>query len=283
MKQHPQFCTITPTAYLPKFARANGSDFHLLLAHLIDPNSSHYDPGYASFYKESKYSNETYICDNGAFELNQSYAPDRLITIGKSVGADVLVLPDYPGQPSDVTITAAKKYIPQFKDAGFKTFYVPQSAPGDWGGWLRSFEWALFNPEIDMIGMSILAHPIALPHIPKSYVRVVAADRIATWLTQDTERAEAFYYKHIHWLGLLNPGLELPALLGMGLVDTLDSSNPVWFGHCGIPYNQFSESLTPVDKKYVPEVDFSVHPVKDDSIISHNLAIIDEIFRSYQK
>jgi hypothetical protein len=283
MKHNPQFCTIAPTAYLSKYARHNKSDFHLLLAHLIDPQSVYYDPEYVEFYKNSKLPNETYIADNGAFELGIPYNPDRLIQIGRDVRADILVLPDYPGQSANITIDAAKKYIPVFRAAGFKTFYVPQSAPGDWDGWLRSFEWALFNTDIDVIGMSILAHPIAIPNIPKSYVRVVAADRISNWLRQDAKRTAAFYHKHIHWLGLLNPGLELPALLGMGLVDTLDSSNPVWLGHCGLPYNQFTESWAPVEKKYVPEVNFQTHTNKDTSIIDHNLSIISNTFNHYQK
>jgi len=282
MKQ-PQFCTIAPTAYLPQYARFTGSPYHLILAHLLDPASKFYDAGYTEFYQSTKLPGETYIMDNGCFEMLTPYSPDRLVEVGRSVNADILVLPDYPWKPWQQTRDAAIELIPQFQEAGFRSFYVPQSETGDWNGWMESFEWALFNPDIDVIGMSILAHPIALPHIPKGYVRVVAADRVRTWLNADPTRAAAFAEKHIHWLGMLSPGLELPPLLAMEMVDTLDSSNPVWFGHCGLPYDMFTESWIPVSKQYVPEVDFGVHENKRArDVIAHNLAMIGETFRNAQ-
>ena len=282
MPKSPSFCTIAPTSYLPTYARYTGSKFHLLLAHLLHSDSKWFDQKYLDFYKSTKQPDETYIMDNGAFELGQSYDPDKLITIGKEVGADVLVLPDYPWQNFMITIDAAKEHIPQFKENGFRTFFVPQSEPGDWWGWMRGFEWALFNPDIDVIGMSILAHPIALPDYPKGYARVVAADRIRQWLDADPARSAAYQAKHIHWLGLLSPGLELDPLLKMGMVDTLDSSSPVHFGHCGIAYNTFNESWG-IDKQYVPEVDFSAHMNKRASVlIEHNLTVLSNKFKQYQ-
>ena len=277
----PYFCTIAPTSYLEQYARFNNSPYHLLLAHLMHSESSFYDEEYLKFYKATKLPHETYIMDNGAFELGKSYDPDKLVDIGKMACADVLVLPDYPGQYWKTTVNSAVDFIPQFKESGFKTFFVPQSSPGDWNGWMKGFEWALFNPDIDVIGMSILAHPIALPDFPKYYVRVVAGDRIKTWLDADPARAEAFASKHIHWLGLLSPGLEVAPLLKMDLVNTLDSSGPVWFGHCGIPYNQFGESWSSVDKRFVPEVDFGCHKNKHaGSIIENNLKMLESVFSS---
>ena len=280
----PSFCTITPTAYLPDYARYTGSKYHLLLAHMLDPVSKDFDKQYLEFYQSTKLQDEIYIMDNGCFEtLGVPYAPDRLVQIGKEVGADVLVLPDYPWKNYQVTIDAATEHIPQFKESGFRTFFVPQSEAGDWNGWMRSFEWALFNPDIDVIGMSILAHPIALPTYPKGYARVVAADRIRQYLDADPSRAAAYEAKHIHWLGLLSPGLELDPLLKMGMVDTLDSSSPVWYGHCGLAYNTFHESWA-IDKQYVPEVDFDAHINKRAKpLIEHNLTIINNKFKQYQK
>lgn len=281
-KTKPEFCTIAPTNYLNKYARFNGSKFHLLLAHIADPQSTYYDKQYADFYRDTKQPGETYIIDNGAFELGESYDPERLIETAKSVGADIAVLPDYPGQPFQKTIDAANTYIPMFKTAGLKTFFVPQSEPGDWDGWVRSFAWGLNQSDIDVIGMSILAHPIALPVYPKGYVRVVAADRIKQLLSSNPQLAKQYSEKHIHWLGLLSPGLEVEPLLAMGLVDTLDSSGPVWYGHCGIQYNQFGESWAAVEKKYVPEVDFSAHVNKNaHRVIEHNLRILQNVFDKY--
>lgn len=279
----PSFCTITPTSYLPEYARYTGSKYHLLLAHLLHTKSAYFDEEYLNFYRTTKLPDETYMMDCGAFELGQSYDPSALVSIGQSVGADVLVLPDYPGLNHQITMDAAESFIPSFKSHGFKTFFVPQSLPGDWKGWMTAFEWALFNPQIDVIGMSILAHPIALPDYPKGYARVVAADRIRQWLDADASRAAAYDAKHIHWLGLLSPGLELDPLLKMGMVDTLDSSGPVHFGHCGIGYNTFNESWA-IDKQYVPEVDFGAHVNKRAKpLVEHNLDIIQAKFAQYQR
>jgi len=283
MSKSPSFCTITPTSYLSEYARYTGSKFHLLLAHLLDPQSVDYDADYRNFYIDTKQPGETYIMDNGCFEKLSPYSPERLIGIGREVGADILVLPDYPWKNWKVTRDAAIEFIPQFKEYHFKTFFVPQSETGDWGGWLAAFEWALFNPDIDVIGMSILAHPIALPNYPKGYARVVAADRIRMWLDADVSRLAAYDAKHIHWLGLLSPGLELDPLLKMGMVDTLDSSSPVWHGHCGIAYDKFGESWA-IDKQYVPEVDFGAHINKRAKpIVEHNLTMLNNKFKQYQK
>ena len=61
-KEDPQFCIITPTAYLHRYA--SQSSMHLVLAHLVDM-----DEEYANFYAER---GEFKIMDNGAFELGQS-------------------------------------------------------------------------------------------------------------------------------------------------------------------------------------------------------------------
>lgn len=251
----PSFCTIAPSCYLSKYARYLDSTHHLLLAHLIDEQSTHFNREYRDFYRSTKQPGEVYIMDNGAFELGRSYDPDRLIELGHQIGADVIVLPDYPFEHWTVTRDAAEHYIPLFKQQGFKTFYVPQSETGKWDDWYKGFLYALQNPNIDVIGMSILGIPNALPQYPKGYVRVIAADRILNTMTD--EDAKLFEAKHIHWLGLLSPGLEIPGLLKLGVVDTLDSSNPVWFGHCGHVYQETIETWIPVEKKYVPDVDFA--------------------------
>lgn len=276
----PSFCTIAPSSYLTKYARYLGSNYHLLLAHLIDEKSSHFNREYRDFYKNTKQPGEVYIMDNGAFELGRSYEPTRLIELGKQVNADILVLPDYPFQNWQVTRDAAEEYIPLFKQEGFKTFYVPQSETGKWDDWYTGFIHALEHTEIDVIGMSILGIPNALPNLPKGYVRVVAADRIVRDMT--VEQAQKFEEKHIHWLGLLSPGLELPGLLSLNVVDTLDSSNPVWFGHCGHQYQTTCETWTPVEKLWVPEVDFGTKANKHaDSIIQTNLDRIGQVFNSF--
>ncbi len=96
----PQFCIITPTKYL---FYAEQSDMHIVLAHLVDT-----DEEYAKFYAKN---NDYKIMDNGAFELGESYAPDKLVELAQKCKADAIVLPDYPGKKAEKTIEAAEEQI----------------------------------------------------------------------------------------------------------------------------------------------------------------------------
>lgn len=243
-KQNPGFGIITPTAYLEQYAIQ--SNFHLVLAHLVDKNDI-----YANFYAKVSERGDYIICDNGAFELGESYDPDKLIDLAYKCKADAIVLPDYPAQHSSKTIQAAIELGPKVKDAGFDTFFCPQSEMGDWEGWQEAYEWVSLNDEIDIIGISILALPNALPHIPAAYARVVG--------TQILISKDIFNFdKYHHYLGLnAGPGLEIPPLIKMNALDSCDSSAPVWFGINGIRYNITTDSLSPISKQYMREVDFS--------------------------
>ncbi len=261
---NPQFCIITPTAYLKQYA--SQSSMHLVLAHLVDT-----DTEYGDFYLAN---NQFKIMDNGAFELGESYAPDKLLTLGYKCGANAIVLPDYPFQHAGVTIEAAKKMIGTVKDAGYKTMFVPQSNTGNWKQWLEGYQWAADNPDIDIIGMSILALPNALPHIPAAYARVVA--------TQLMLNDEIFCHeKHHHYLGLnAGPALEIPPLLALDALDSCDSSNPVWAGICGQAYSIDCDSYLKT-KKISKHVDFE-YPYTDDLLvhkyIQHNIDLTLGLF-----
>jgi len=159
----PQFCIITPTAYLEQYA--SQSSMHLVLAHLVDK-----DEKYATFYAgRSEYK----IMDNGAFELGESYAPEKLVELAQKCKANAIVLPDYPFEPAEKTINAACELLPYVKDAGFDAMFVPQSRTGEWSEWLDCYSWASYNGNLDIIGMSILGIPNAIPHVEKAYARVV--------------------------------------------------------------------------------------------------------------
>ena len=255
--EKPQFCIITPTQYLEKYA--SQSSMHLILAHLVDT-----DEEYANFYAKQ---GGVKIMDNGGFELGESYAPDKLVELGKKCGADTIVLPDYPFKNWEVTAMASEKMIEQVKDAGFYTFYCPQSETGDWKGWVDGYRWGADHEGIDIIGMSILALPNALPHIPKAYARVVGTELL--------QRGGLFAdEKYHHYLGLnAGPALEIPALIKMGALDSCDSSNPVWAGICGQMYTKSADSYLPI-RKISKHVDFKYHWVKDEFIheaIQHNI------------
>ncbi len=262
--KNPQFCIITPTAYLEKYA--SQSSMHLVLAHLVDT-----DEEYASFYANRT---EFKIMDNGAFELGESYAPTKLIELGRKCKADAIVLPDYPFQPADTTIEASRKLVSQVKTAGFKTMYVPQSRTGQLNDWIRGYVWGATNPDIDIIGMSILGVPNAIPHIHVGYARVVMTQILI-------ERGLFNFDKYHHYLGLnAGPGLELPSLINMGALDSCDSSNPVWMGICGHRFAANTDSLLAVSK-VKKHVEFNYPLTKDRTTldnIQHNINLTLDLF-----
>lgn len=250
----PQFCIIAPTAYLQQYAAQSRT--HLVLAHLVNS-----DPVYAAFYKLRSNMGDRLIMDNSAFELGQSFSPDKLVDLGIKCGAHAIVLPDYPLQPAEKTVQAAIDILPQVKAAGFATAFVPQSLTNDLEDWIGAYEWAADHPDIDIICGSILGIPNALPHIPPQYARVV----MATILKERDVHAD----KHHHWLGL-NSGanVEIPALIKMRILDSCDSSNPTWCGVNGIRYNTTFSDWMGVQKKYLRDVDFN-EPFADQCKKAH--------------
>lgn len=269
----PSFCVIAPFAYLEQYATQ--SHTHLVLAHLVDTN-----PTYTQFYREMADRGDFIIMDNGAFELGQSYHPEKLVDLGHACGANAIVLPDYPGQHSDVTISAANQFLPIFREEGFKTMFVPQSEVGDLEDWIGCYYWAAENPDIDIIGMSILGIPNALPHIPRAYARVVMTKLLIDRYIFNVD-------KHHHYLGLnAGPNVEIPALLSMKALTTCDSSNPVWFGLQGVKYDITRSDFAGIRKEYIRHVDFN-EPYRDSTcihdVIQHNLDLTFNIFTDPQK
>jgi len=263
----PNFCIIAPIAYLEQYSTL--SHTHLVLAHLVDTNDE-----YASFYKRMSDRGDRIICDNGAFELGESYSPEKLIEIGTKCGADALVLPDYPFKHAQITIEAAQKWIPLFRDAGFKCAFVPQSEKGGLDQWIDAYQWAATNPEISIICMSILGIPNALPHIPVQYARVV--------MSQILKDRNIVANKFHHYLGLQSgANVEIPSLIKLGILNSCDSSNPVWCGINGLKYNTTMTDFMPMQKKYLREVDFYQDITKKShihEIIKYNVDLTLEIF-----
>lgn len=268
----PSFCFIAPTAHLKECATASRT--HLVLAHLLE-----HDDEYADFYMNRHKQGDFIICDNGAFEIGESYAPDRLITLATKCGAHAIVLPDYPGQDASITIESAKQWAPRFRDAGFHTMFVPQGVVGDKQGWIDGYTWAADSDLVDIIGMSILGIPNALPHLPKAWARAAMTQTLIERGIFNTE-------KHHHYLGLnAGPSVELPALIEMGALDTCDSSNPVWCGVNGIRYDQTMFDVMGKRKRVLPEVDFMYGELTEQQIsdIGHNIAVTKDIFTNPKK
>ena len=131
-----KFCHITPVDHLDL---VKGREAHLTLAHIVSgmEGTPEQQKKYCAFYAQEKLSNDNYIniMDNSAFELYKCqmpmFNPEELLDLAKAVSATHIVLPDHPAHPSMVTIDDAKRYAPIFKEAGFGTFFVPQSDIGD--------------------------------------------------------------------------------------------------------------------------------------------------------
>ena len=264
----PAFCIIAPTHYLQHYATQ--SQRHLVLAHLVAQ-----DPSYAEFYRQRSEAGDFIIMDNGAFELGSSYVPEELIRLGLLCGADALVLPDYPFQKTSVTVEAAEKWAGMVKDAGFYTMFVPQSMTGEKDDWMSGYVWAGHNGDIDIIGMSILGIPNAIPHVPKSYARVVMTEILI-------EQGLFAHHKYHHYLGLnAGPALEIPPLLARGVLNSLDSSGPVWMAILGHEYTRNADSYMMVSK-VKKEVEFDFPFIKDMPThrrIQTNLDLTLELFK----
>lgn len=276
----PQFCAIAPIAFSNLVSNRSA---HLVLAHLIDrdhaetPMQREYCDLYMQFIQRESAAGAFVMMDNSAYELKEPYAPEKLMQLARECGAHAIVLPDYPFQKSEVTIEAAKKFAPIFKEAGFKTFFVPQSQTGDKGDWMRAYDWAA-NGEgadlVDIIGISILGVPNAWNYIDPAFARVVAMETLINeGMFNNT--------KHHHFLGLnAGPALEIPSLLRMGVLDTVDSSGPVWAGIQSHTYTKEADSYQSV-KKLTSPVDFFLPYTKDKRTIDrilHNVNMTDELF-----
>jgi hypothetical protein len=263
--QNPQFCIITPVEYLDQYA--SQSSMHLVLAHLVDTNEK-----YANFYASRR---EFKIMDNSAFELGESYEPSKLIDLAHRCGANAIVLPDYPGQPAQKTIDAALELGPRVREAGFYTFFAPQSNVGDTEGWIAAYQWGAKNDLIDIIGMSILAIPNAMPWIPRAYARVVMTQVLI-------DRGVFNFNKYHHYLGLnAGPNLEIPPLLEMNALDSCDSSGPVWAGICGQMYSPMCDSFM-MTRKIDKHVDFGYPMTSKEYVhqaIQTNIDMTLELFR----
>ena len=253
-----EFAHITPTAYLDLFAADR--PFHLTLAHLIEE-----DPVYTDWYaqrdKSRSMSPYVNVMDNSAFEMykqgREMYPSDKLIEMGTKVGADYIVMSDYPGQPSQVTIDKAVEMAPELRKAGFGTFFVPQSSEGDLEDLIDAFDWASKSEHVDYIGVSILAVPIAYGVEKDNKLQRF----LSRWKFMQELEARGILEKikdggkKIHFLGMVDgPNEALLVEDYLWAIDSWDSSAAVWAGMCGIAFDGSPTGL--VDGKNEIEVDF---------------------------
>ena len=276
------FCHIAPTDFLSEFV--DGRPYHLLLAHLVEE-----DPEYTKWYYEHKQRNpETvYILDNSAFEMYKQgrpmYPSDKLIDMGKQVEADYIVLSDYPGEPSSKTIEAAKTLAPLFREAGFGTFFVPQSEVSNLPDLISAYIWAT-GPEgkqyVDYIGVSILG-------VPNGY-GVERDNKLQRFNSRWAFMRHLFNVgildqmryndQKLHFLGMVDGPAEVALVEAfLPYIDTWDSSAAVWAGLNGIRFDRSPTGL--VDGKFEVEVDFSLkrsaRANSDIAMARDNISIIE--------
>lgn len=280
-----KFAHIAPTNYLPDFAPYNGC--HLLLAHLIED-----DPAYASFYAQLD-DGKPKIMDCSTFEMFKQgrpmFPPKKLIEMGNKVGADYIVMSDYPMEPGYKTIKAADELIPQFKDAGFGTFFVPQSEIGNLEDYLATIQWGIDNPSIDLIGISILGAPVALGLDERSGAERNDAYKLQRFLARreifnimDARQMLNTYSveKRFHCLGMVDGPNEID-LLGIwdDCIYSWDSSSAVWAGLHGIAYDNSPTGL--IDGKFEKEVDFAYPRGGDVVTAKQNCHIINSMCKEW--
>jgi len=208
------------------------SGMNMVLAHIADK-----DDAYAELFKAS---NKETLLDNGAFENGVPLPVDKMIEIGRKVGADILVLPDYPFEPWAKGWLTIESDIKAYKDAGFRTMFVPQSLKGDAQGYELSIHNALHHPDIDFVGLSILGAPNAYELMPPIKVRSHILEKFNT-----PNNAKKF-----HMLGMLNSVDEiLRVTYYKHLVNSWDTSAAVWYGVNGL-------DVSKTETKFADAVDF---------------------------
>lgn len=257
------FCHIAPTKFLDRFTQTNGA--HLLLAHLVEQ-----DETYANYYANLN-DGKVKIMDNSAFEMFKQgrpmYDSSKLIEMGKKCKADVIVMSDYPKEDWMKTMKAAQEMIPELKKEGFGTFYVPQSKFGDQQGVLKSFEWAVSNPDIDLIGVSILTCPIAFEvdesahgqekrHDAYKLQRFLSRWKMFRLLDQAGVLQSVQAIKKFHCLGMTDGPNEIELLQEYkDYIFSWDSSAAVWAGLNGVNFDRSPSGLQ--YGKVESEVDFN--------------------------
>lgn len=299
-----EFCHIAPTVYVPL---VGNHPRHLVLAHLIESNQVYVDA-----YLRLKEDNPkaVIIMDNGGFEAykqgKEMYPSEKLIELAQKIKADYVVMSDYPKEDWNKTKEKAIEMSEQIHAAGLKTFYVPQSPLGDLDGLCASFRWAINNlgRSIDLIGVSILACPIALGLDENQYNKSVSGTYkmqrfLSRWkIMQELESRKIINHNSyggwtdqlgkeikncFHFLGMTEGPQEINLVKDyFDLIASWDTSSAVWHGINHIRYDKSGTGL--INGKFEKEVNFDAK-FKVDSIsdIMYNVNYIDQIVERLNK
>lgn len=259
------FGYIAPVDYLHMIPKT--TKFHLILAHLLNNKK------YVDFYN-GEFDRGCYIIlDNSAFEFKRPIEIDEILRLIDKSGIKVscMVMPDYPNQPASKTLKSAEKSIAIVKSESrqYDIMVVPQSSRGDHWQWLNCYNEFLTWQEVKYIGMSILG-------IPNAFCSLTGTDSISfnrIFATSIIKQQNKCSDKKHHYLGMDEPR-ELIQQRALGLMDSNDSSSPVWHGILGIPYDSSVGGLKLGKSKVA--VDFYTPIIEDNRhIISNNIQIVE--------
>jgi len=153
-----KIANIVPVNDLERFSQED--TVHLVLAHLVGDND------YTTFYKEMRKRGHYVILDNGAWEHLEPMGIEELWNKVKILKPDIVVAPDSPYKPWQLTVRAAKAFIEASPERpGTKRteiMFCPQCEEGDIDGLIEAYKWACSNGAIDDIALSLLHCPIAI-------------------------------------------------------------------------------------------------------------------------
>ena len=268
------FCHIVPT---PHLNLVDKRPVHLVLAHLIEE-----DEQYCDYYKNC---GGDLIMDNSAFEMYKRnepmYPTEKLIKMAQKVGAQYVVMSDYPKEPIKKTIDAAVEMIPHLKEAGFGTFFCPQSEPGDIEGLIAAYGWAFHNPAIDYVAFSILNIPLAYNCESGTAQGWRMQKFLSRWkfmyeLNRRFDLKSIHRNKQFHFLGMTEGPNEIELMAEFhDYIDTWDSSAAVWAGLNGIEFDHSPTGLRL--GKFEKEVDFNFECKDNEDKARWNMDYIDEL------
>lgn len=282
------FCHIAPVSYLPYVKQYRA---HLLLAHLVEENEA-----YRNFYRDLKRDNPNifYHMDNSAFEMFKRgvdmYPTDKLLKMAELVGADSIVMSDYPKENWQKTVDAAEKLVPKFKKEGYKTFFCPQSELGKTDDLLKAFQWGIENRDVDYIGVSILACPIGLGINEQKFgdhgrdeayrmQRYLSRWEVFRLMEERGMLDSRVTRKRFHCLGMTDGPREIELLRPYHEhIFSWDSSSPIWHAINGIVYDGSPTGLR--NGKYEEEVDFDIAPPDTFDVnprLAYNMGLIDKM------
>jgi len=275
--KHAYIAPIPLLDYVPQ-----NSDFHLLLAHLLDNKK------YCDFYRDKSERGDFIIVDNGAFENGSPMSLEHIwAKLEKAaIIPNVIVAPDYPGDNWQKTAEA-------FSDAlvwkehnlpdSVALMGVPQSEIGDWRGWIMCYKSILYQQAASTndfrlwwVGMSILGIPNAFQSLTGT--KDISLNRTFATIHLQQNHLTVVNARH-HFLGCGDPR-ELLLMKKLRLAYSNDSSTAIWHAYNGITFDNSARGL--VNGKIAREVDFyAAQPdLHFESNVKKNIKWIQKILQN---